>query len=134
MPGTSQAVTNGQELQKAVMATAAALGLGVAAEVKVGRRIWGAQRYIDVVVTEPSAFGGKRKLGLECKYQGTAGTAEEKIPATLSDIKAWPIRGLVVFAGPGFSHNMRGYLISTGAAVEFDDLADWLKLYFSVEA
>jgi hypothetical protein len=39
----------------------------------------------------------------------------------------------VVFDGPGFSVNMNGYLISTGMAVEFADLEDWLRLYFSIE-
>jgi hypothetical protein len=28
---------------------------------------------------------------------------------------------------------MRGYLISTGMAVEFEDLRDWLKLYFALD-
>ena len=127
MPGKSQAVSNGQGLQKAVTELAHCLGLECRTEVKVGRRIWGPQRRIDVVLTEPKS---KLKLGLECKYQGTTGTAEEKIPSTIEDIKAWPIRGLVVIDGPGFSENMIGYLIATGMVVEFSDLADWLKLYF----
>lgn len=127
MAGKSQAVSNGQGLQKAVAELADSLGLECRTEVKVGRRIWGPQRRIDVVLTEPKS---KLKLGLECKYQGTTGTAEEKIPSTIEDIKAWPIRGLVVIDGPGFSENMIGYLIATGMVVEFSDLADWLKLYF----
>lgn len=130
MPGRSTAVSNGQGLQKAVVELATGLGLECQIEVKVGRRIWGPQRRIDVVLTDP---GSKLKLGLECKYQGTTGTAEEKIPSTIEDIKAWPIRGLVVIEGPGFSGNMRGFLIATGTVVEFGDLADWLRLYFSIE-
>jgi hypothetical protein len=130
LPGRSQAVTNGEELKRAVVDAARALALHTEEEVKVGRRIWGAKRFIDVVVTQ--ARTGV-KIGLECKYQGTGGSAEEKIPATIEDIKAWPIRGLVVFDGPGFSPNMTGYLISTGMAVEFEDVSDWLSLYFSIE-
>jgi hypothetical protein len=60
------------------------------------------------------------------------GTAEEKLPATVQDIAAWPIPGLVVFAGEGFSTNMRSYLYSTGKAVDLDDLEDWLKLFFGI--
>ena len=71
-------------------------------------------------------------LGIECKYQGGKGSAEEKIPATLEDIKAWPIKGIVVYSGDGFSENMRSYLISTGMAVEMDDLTKWLELYFGL--
>ena len=113
------------------MAVAESLGLKSESEVKVGRRIWGAKRNIDVVLTEKQT---RLKLGIECKYQGTTGSAEEKIPATIEDIKAWPIRGIIVIDGPGFSENMKGYLVSTGMVVEFEDLADWLRLYFAIEA
>ena len=71
-------------------------------------------------------------LGLECKYQGSKGSAEEKIPATIEDIKAWPIRGMVVYSGEGFSSNMQSYLLSTGMAVELRDLKTWLELYFGL--
>jgi hypothetical protein len=69
---------------------------------------------------------------VECKYQGTQGSAEEKIPSTIQDLAAWPIPGLVVFSGDGFSPNMRSFLISTGKAVEFEDLEEWLVLYFGL--
>ena len=75
----------------------------------------------------------RKTLGLECKYQAVRGTAEEKIPATIKDIEAWPIPGLVVFAGEGFTENMRSFLISTGRAVEFDELTPWLRLFFGLE-
>ena len=74
----------------------------------------------------------RKTLGLECKFQSVGGSAEEKIPATIKDIEAWPIPGLVVFAGPGFSENMRAFLISTGKAVEFEELEPWLRLYFGL--
>jgi hypothetical protein len=38
----------------------------------------------------------------------------------------------VVFAGEGFSPNMRSYLFSTGKAVELEDLSPWLQLYFGI--
>ena len=71
-------------------------------------------------------------LGIECKFQSGAGSAEEKIPATIEDIQAWPIRGIVVYAGEGFSANMQAYLLSTGKVVELDDLKTWLELYFGL--
>ena len=37
-----------------------------------------------------------------------------------------------MFSGSGFTPNMRQYLISTGKAVEFEDLEDWLRLYFGL--
>jgi hypothetical protein len=105
------------------------LGLDARTEVRVARRIWGAERCIDVVLTRAETG---RALGVECKYQGTRGTAEEKVPATIQDIGAWPIPGLVVFAGDGFSENVRAYLYSTGKAVSFHDLEAWLRLFFGL--
>ncbi len=129
MSGKGTAPKNGAELKQQVMELAQSLGLKAEQEVKAARRLWGQKRYIDVVITDENT--GKR-LGIECKYQGTAGTAEEKIPATIQDIAYWPIPGIVVIAGEGFSPNMLGYLMSTGKVVWFDELEEWLRLYFGV--
>jgi hypothetical protein len=111
MPGRAYAVTTGTALVTQVLQLADKLGLEAQEQVKVGRRLWGAVRNIDVVLTHPDS---RLRLGVECKFQGTPGTAEEKIPAILSDIDAWPIRGIVVISGKGFSPNMRYFLISSG--------------------
>jgi hypothetical protein len=129
MPGRATAVRNGDELVTQVLELAAELGLAARTQVRVARRIWGAIRRIDVVLTHAET---RRTLGLECKYQGSQGTAEEKIPSTIQDIAAWPIPGIVVFSGEGFSPNMMAFLISTGKAVEFEDLRAWLALYFGL--
>lgn len=129
MAGRALAVSNGDELAKAVVQTGRDLGLEAMEQVRVARRIWGAERYIDVVLTHPQT---RKTLGLECKFQGVRGTAEEKIPATIKDIEAWPIPGLVVFAGEGFTDNMQSFLISTGKAVEFGELVPWLSLFFGL--
>ena len=80
----------------------------------------------------PDAVSTKA-FGVECKFQGTQGSAEEKIPAIIQDIAAWPIPGLVVFSGPGFSANIKSFLIASGRAVDFDDLDAWLRLFFSLD-
>lgn len=105
------------------------LGLEVLEQVPVGRRLWGAQRKIDVVMKDTIT---RKTLGIECKYQSVMGTAEEKIPSAIQDIAAWPIDGLLVFYGNGFTANMKMYLISTGKAVEFGELENWLRLYFGL--
>jgi hypothetical protein len=127
--GRKGAVANGKELETSVSALAISLGLDCKPQVKAGKRIWGAERRIDIVLTDPVT---RKKLGVECKFQGVAGSVEEKIPATLRDIEYWPISGIVVIAGPGFSQNMVGYLLSTGRVVWRDDFEDWLKLFFSL--
>tara|TARA_R110001592_G_scaffold117782_3_gene319922 strand:+ start:1077 stop:1466 length:390 start_codon:yes stop_codon:yes gene_type:complete len=129
MPGKAAAVQSGNDLEAKVAQLGEILGLTVESQVSVGRRIWGARRRIDVVLKHPET---RVSLGIECKYQGSSGSAEEKIPATIDDIAAWPIRGIVVFAGDGFSINIKSYLLSTGKAVELSDLKTWLELYFGL--
>ncbi len=129
MPGKSKAVESGNALRDVVAELGRELGLATEIEVSVGRRIWGAKRNIDVVLKHPET---RVSLGIECKYQGGSGSAEEKIPATIEDIRAWPIRGIVVYSGEGFSSNMESYLLSTGMAVGFEDLENWLELYFGL--
>ena len=129
MAGKAKAVESGNQLRDQVALIGEKLGLEAEKEVTVGRRVWGAQRRIDVVLKDKST---RVSLGIECKYQGSKGSAEEKIPATIEDIKAWPIRGIVVYSGEGFSTNMRSYLLSTGMAVELNDVEKWLELYFGL--
>ena len=130
MPGQAQAVRNGEDLEAAVVALGERLGLNATRQVRVARRIWGAKRNIDVVLSGPVT---RRTLGIECKFQAVGGTAEEKIPSTIQDIAAWPIPGIVVFSGGGFTENMRAYLVSTGKAVEFSEVEPWLRLFFGLE-
>lgn len=118
---------SGRDLERACAELAAGLGLQVKQQVPVGRRIWGPRRYIDVVVTDPTL---RRSLGVECKHQNVGGTAEEKIPAVIQDIQAWPIPGIICFDGPGFSDHIRSFMLASGKAVALADLEDWLRLYF----
>lgn len=67
MPGRGAAVASGDALCKAVVALGESLGLGAREQYRCGRRIWGAERFIDVVLTHSETH---RRLGLECKYQG----------------------------------------------------------------
>jgi hypothetical protein len=128
--GGACAVKSGHDLRDAVAGLARTVGLDARVEVTVGRRIWGAERRIDVVVTHVES---RRRLGIECKYQGSTGTAEEKIALTIQDIGAWPIPGIVVFSGEGFSPHMIGFLIASGKAVEFEDLESWLRMFFALD-
>jgi len=129
MSGGQAAVSSGSDLEQQVASLADRLGLRVGRQIRVGRRLWGAERRIDLVLRHPDSG---RSLGIECKYQGVSGSAEEKIPATIQDISAWPIPGVVVFGGEGFSENMRAYLHSTGKAVAHEDLHGWLTLFFGL--
>jgi hypothetical protein len=129
MPGKATAVHNGDELVKEVIKIAKKLGLETKEQFHVARRIWGANRRIDAVLVEAKS---RKTLGVECKYQGGGGSAEEKIPATIQDIEAWPIPGIVVFAGEGITDNMKSFLFYSGKGVELDELEPWLRLFFGL--
>tara|TARA_B100000949_G_C14120729_1_gene382441 strand:- start:131 stop:520 length:390 start_codon:yes stop_codon:yes gene_type:complete len=129
MAGKKQASKSGRELQARVVGLSEDLGLQAQVEVRAARRLWGAVRRIDVVLTESES---RKKLGVECKFQGSSGSAEEKIPATLNDLEHWPIPGIIVIDGPGFSEKMSSYLMASGRVVWFEDLEDWLSLFFSL--
>ena len=75
-------------------------GLKVYREISVGKSIIGKNRRIDVFcVSEPtnSAFA------IECKFQDSLGTVDEKIPYALDDLAALPMTGCIAYAGKGFS-------------------------------
>lgn len=129
MAGKGSAPKSGEELKQRVVALAQSLGLKADTEVKAARRLWGQRRFIDVVITDEKT---SIRLGVECKFQSSSGTAEEKIPATIQDIAHWPIPGIVVIDGEGFSSNMQGYLMSTGRVVWYDELEEWLRLHFGL--
>jgi len=129
MSGKRKAVASGHDLRDKVVAIGEKLQLDVRTEVKVGKRLWGASRLIDVVMTDKTT---RKALGIECKFQEGGGSVDEKIPTTINDIGAWPISGIVVLGGKGFREHLRSYLYSTGKAVDIEDLDDWLKLYFGL--
>ena len=122
-------IRTGAQLEHAVADLGRALGLEVRTQVRIGRRVWGRRRHIDVVLRSPEL---RTRLGIECKYQGVSGTAEEKIPATMEDMESWPFRGLVVFHGSGFSQSFPAYIRGKGRAIEFEELADWLVEFFDL--
>jgi hypothetical protein len=74
-------------------------GLQVYEEVYLGTSIIGKQRRIDLFVLGPNA----QALCVECKYQDSSGTADEKIPYAINDMASQRIPGVIVYAGGGFS-------------------------------
>jgi len=118
--------SSSEELKIAVDALGKELGLISTLDVKAGRRIWGAKRHIDVVFIHPESH---LSLGIECRHRIVGGSTE-RFHAIVEDLKAWPIKGIIVISKPGFSDNFRLYLQSTGCVVEYEDLEDWVRLFF----
>lgn len=96
----------------------------------MGRKIWGRRRTVDVVVRDPRQ---PLRLGVACMFQREPGTAEERSLATLEDMEAWPIRGLLVFAGRGYSDGFTAYLRARGSAIALEELETWLRFFFDLE-
>jgi len=79
------------------------LGLVVYTEISLGKTIIGKDRRIDVFVVRST---DQRALALECKYQDSPGTVDEKIPYALQDLEALWVPGCLVYAGEGWSRGI----------------------------
>jgi hypothetical protein len=88
-------------------------GVQVYDEVNLGTSIIGKQRRIDLLVVHPVSG---RAMALECKYQDSTGTADEKIPYALQDLAALRIPACIVYAGTGFSEGVLHLLQSSELA------------------
>jgi hypothetical protein len=77
-----------------------ARGLKVYREVRVGKSIIGKNRCIDVFCVREA---DSTAFAVECKFQDSAGTVDEKIPYALDDLAALPMAGCIAYAGRGFS-------------------------------
>jgi hypothetical protein len=78
----------------------AAQGLVVYVEVSLGKTVIGKDRCIDVFVVRPE---DRKAIAIECKYQDSLGSVDEKIPYALQDLDALWVPGCLVYAGRGWS-------------------------------
>jgi hypothetical protein len=78
-------------------------GLKVYREVKIGKTIIGKNRCIDIFCVSDDT---QKAFAIECKYQDSQGTVDEKIPYALDDLQALPIAGCIAYAGRGFSEGV----------------------------
>jgi hypothetical protein len=77
-----------------------ARSLKVYREIRVGKTIIGKNRCIDIFCVNESS---QRAFAIECKFQDSQGTVDEKIPYALDDLRALPMAGCIAYAGQGFS-------------------------------
>ena len=91
----------------------AARGVKVYREVTFGKTIIGKNRRIDILVIEEST---RAAMALECKYQDSAGTADEKIPYALEDLAQIGMPVCLVYAGEGFSQGILHMLAASPLA------------------
>jgi hypothetical protein len=97
-------------------------GMTVYREVPFGKTLIGKNRRIDILVLEEST---KTALALECKYQSSMGTTDEKIPYALQDLAQLGMPACLVYAGEGFSPGVAHMLAASPlTAYCLPDLSD----------
>jgi hypothetical protein len=74
--------------------------LKVYREIRVGKTIIGKNRCIDIFCVNDAS---EKAFAIECKFQDSQGTVDEKIPYALDDLRALPMAGCIAYAGAGFS-------------------------------
>jgi hypothetical protein len=78
-------------------------GLKVYREIRVGKTIIAKNRCIDIFCV---CDAQNKAFAIECKYQDSQGTVDEKIPYALDDLLALPMAGCIAYAGKGFSEGV----------------------------
>jgi hypothetical protein len=78
-------------------------GLRVYREVALGKTIIAKTRKVDIFAIVEST---REALAIECKFQDSQGTTDEKIPYALQDLEALPVPGCIVYTGAGFSQGI----------------------------
>jgi len=84
--------------------------LKVYREIRIGKTIIGKNRCIDIFCV---ADDSQKAFAIECKYQDSQGTVDEKIPYALDDLLALPMAGCIAYAGQGFSDGVRHMLAAS---------------------
>jgi hypothetical protein len=77
-----------------------ARGVTVYREISLGKTIIGKNRHVDIFVLHSAS---DRALAIECKYQDSVGTVDEKIPYAIQDMMAMGMPVCLAYAGSGFS-------------------------------
>ena len=84
--------------------------LKVYREIRIGKTIIGKNRCIDIFCV---AEDSQRAFAIECKFQDSQGTVDEKIPYALEDLLALPMAGCIAYAGQGYSDGVRHMLAAS---------------------
>jgi hypothetical protein len=87
-----------------------ARSLKVYREVRVGKTIIGKDRCVDIFCVSADAL---KAFAIECKFQDSQGTVDEKIPYALDDVQALPMAGCIAYAGQGFSDGVQHMLAAS---------------------
>jgi hypothetical protein len=105
-------------------------GLEVFVEVEFGKTVIGKNRRLDLLVLRET---DQKALGLECKFQSSSGTTDEKIPYALADLDAMWIEGALVYGGSGWSPGVQHTLQASRRAVRCEAGEDLARTKSTLE-
>lgn len=133
MGAGKQAVINAKQMVAKVEKIGKSLGLNVTKNVHAGKTLWATDRRIKVVLEHASTRGKTKKarVGIDCICQDGPGTANVKFFGKMEDTKKYPMKGILVYAGPGFKPAFEGVMDSRGA-IPLSQLKQWLETYYNI--
>ena len=96
-------------------------------QVIVGDTIYNTKRKCDLILFHPDKF--PNKLVIECKWQGTPGSVDEKYPFLVLNIKKLNVPTVIVLDGGGYKEGASKWLKEqvSGCLVEVWDLIEFLN-------
>jgi len=98
--------------------------LKVYREIKVGKTTIGKNRCVDIFCVCESS---NKAFAIECKYQDSQGTVDEKVPYALDDLRSMPLDGCIAYAGQGFSDGVLHMLAASRHAAYCLPIADQVE-------
>jgi len=102
--------------------------ISVYREVSIGKSIIGKNRRVDILIVDENK---NKAVAIECKYQASTGTVDEKVPYTLNDAKAMQMDAYVAYGGSGFSkgvvHMLEASELACHAEPKNGDILDFDK-------
>jgi hypothetical protein len=117
------------EFERLIALVGLTLGLDYRRKLVVGKTVYGRDREVDVLFRD--ARNGNR-LAVEAKYQRVAGTADEKLPYAVLNLKTLPLPGVIVYGGGGFHMGALHWLCANTKATDVARLPEWLTVFFAL--
>lgn len=117
------------EFERLIALIGVSLGLDYRRRLTVGKTVYGRDREVDVLFRDNR--NGNR-LAVEAKYQRVAGTADEKLPYAVLNLKTLPLPGVIVYGGGGFHLGALHWLCANAPATDIARLHEWLTVFFAL--
>lgn len=97
-------------------------------QVNIGQTIYGTKRNCDFIIFHPVKF--PNKLIIECKWQQSGGSVDEKYPFLVLNIKQLDIDTIIVLDGGGFKKGAEDWLRSqaSGCLKKVVNLSEFMQI------